>query len=107
MEFRILESGKEVTEEIVLETAIGGMPGQKYTEEEVAAMHFEKYGEKLNYDELAKFYCEIAQKTPDAELAECALAFEQDDINYLRLYIILGQAYHSQLKKYSPALWSR
>jgi hypothetical protein len=106
-EFRILEQGKQITEEDVLETAIGGMPGQKYTEEEVKAMHFEKYGEKLSYDELAKFYCDKTQETPNAELAECALAFKQDDINYLHLYMILGQAYHSQLKKYSPVLWSR
>ena len=95
-EFKVLDSGQKITEEIELKTAIGGMPGKKYTEEEVAAMHLKKYGEKLSYDKLAKFYCDLAMETKDSDTIECALAFKQGDLDTLKLYNNLGQAYYIQ-----------
>ena len=114
-EFRILEAGESVTEQDWLEIAVGGQPGLKYSEEQVAAMYLEKYGKKLSPGELADFYYEkafeLSQRGGDAhelaEFAECALAFEQEDVARLRLYSILGGAYQGQTKKYSPELWAR
>ena len=114
-EFRILESGKSATEEDWLEIAAGGYPGLKYSEQQVAAMHLEKYGKELSSEELAKFYYdkafELSQRGGDpfelGELAESALAVEKGDVARLRLYSILGDAYQRQTKKYTSALWGR
>lgn len=101
-EFEVLEPGEKVTEEIELRTAVGGMPGRKYTSEEVAVMHLNKYGEELSDDKLAKFYCELALETKDADTTERALAFKQPDLECLKLYNNLGQAYYIQ-KNIRPA----
>ena len=113
--FRLLGPGEEATEGEWFELAAGGRPGSRYSSEQVAAMHRAKYGQDLPPAELAKFYAkqavELAQTAPDpavlADIIERVLAFDQDDVIRLKLYIYLGDAYQRQTRKYTPEIWGR
>ncbi len=110
VEFRVLAPGEKATEDEWFELAVGWRPGSRYSAKQVAEMHREKYGETLAPADLAKFYAkqasELSQRGPDpvvlADIAERALAFEQDDLTRLRLYTILGEGYAGYNRKFPP-----
>ncbi|MCK4790001.1 MAG: hypothetical protein KAV87_40050, partial [Desulfobacteraceae bacterium] len=115
VEFHILETGEVTTKDLWFDIAAGGRPGAKYSAKDVVDYHKAHTGEELPYDELSKIYTDIALTKAQlpigpyerAEIAERALALEDDELVRLQLYTLLGGAYSGQAHKHGGALWGR